>query len=193
MTVIGITGGVGCGKSAVLQFLKEEYKAVIVETDKLAHELEQKGNLCYNEIVSYFGREILDKDGIIDRKKLGTIVFNDSHKLEVLNSIVHPAVVDAIRQIIVDNKDKPGYLFVESALLFESHIDRLCDKTWYVYTTETVRRQRLKERRGYSDEKISDMMKSQCREDEFKNLCDCIIDNNDDLCKTYAQIREELA
>ena len=68
MTVIGITGGVGCGKSAVLQFLKEEYKAVIVETDKLAHELEQKGNLCYNEIVSYFGREILDKDGIIDRK-----------------------------------------------------------------------------------------------------------------------------
>jgi len=70
MTVIGITGGVGCGKSAVLQFLKEEYKAVIVETDKLAHELEQKGNLCYNEIVSYFGREILDKDGIIDRKNL---------------------------------------------------------------------------------------------------------------------------
>ena len=135
MTVIGITGGVGCGKSAVLQFLKEEYKAVIVETDKLAHELEQKGNLCYNEIVSYFGREILDKDGIIDRKKLGTIVFSDSHKLEVLNSIVHPAVVDAIRQIIVDNKDKPGYLFVESALLFESHIDRLvppCGKQLYV-------------------------------------------------------------
>lgn len=92
MKVIGITGGVGSGKSAVLKLLEEEYHAVVVQLDEVAKALQRKGTPCWKAIVEAFGREILDENEELDRKKLAQIVFQSSEKLEQLNGIVHPAV-----------------------------------------------------------------------------------------------------
>lgn len=94
--VIGITGGIGCGKSTVLNILKEKYNAHIIDADKTAHRLMEYGTQVYDKIVTCFGREIIAEDLSIDRKRLGALVFNDSEKLACLNGIVHPAVKDDI-------------------------------------------------------------------------------------------------
>ncbi len=193
MKIIGITGGIGCGKSSVLDFIKVNYSSYIVETDRLAHSLQQKGSACYNMIVAAFNEEILDKDGIIDRKKLGSIVFNDENKRNILNSIVHPAVTEEIIGLI-DRYSKSADIFIiEAALLLESGIDKLCDEVWYIYTNEEKRRNRLIESRGYSDEKITAIMQTQLSEEIFFKSCSVVIDNNMSLENTFKQIREELS
>ena len=96
MKIIGITGGIGSGKTAVLNILKEDYNAFVMEADALAHHLMEPGQISYKDIVDEFGSDILDKDGNIDRQKLGQIVFNDEERLQTLNSITHPNVKKAI-------------------------------------------------------------------------------------------------
>lgn len=103
MKVIGITGGVGSGKSAVLKLLEEEYHAVVVQLDEVAKALQRKGTPCWKAIVEAFGREILDENEELDRKKLAQIVFQSSEKLEQLNGIVHPAVK---QQVLLDIEEK---------------------------------------------------------------------------------------
>ena len=98
MKVIGITGGVGSGKSAVLKLLEEEYHAVVVQLDEVAKALQRKGTPCWKAIVEAFGREILDENEELDRKKLAQIVFQSSEKLEQLNGIVHPAGASGYRR-----------------------------------------------------------------------------------------------
>ena len=98
--VIGITGGIGTGKSTILRILKEKYNFTIFEADKIAHELMMKGNVSYLKIVDYFGNDILDENNEIDRKKLGQKVFNDKKQLEKLNEFVHPEVIHEIQNRI---------------------------------------------------------------------------------------------
>ena len=101
MKVIGITGGVGSGKSAVLKLLEEEYHAVVVQLDEVAKALQRKGTPCWKAIVEAFGREILDENEELDRKKLAQIVFQSSEKLEQLNGIVHPQYYPTFSEIPV--------------------------------------------------------------------------------------------
>lgn len=195
--IIGITGGVGCGKSLVLSYLKNEYDAFIVETDKLAHELQQPDGICYNKIVSEFGGEILDNNGIIDRRRLGSVVFGNAAKLNRLNQIVHPEVILKLKEMIADEERRKcnlskKYFVIESAILFESKLDELCDETWYIYADEQNRRNRLKTSREYSDSKIDSIIKSQMKEDLFRQKCTKTVDNNSDAESTFRQIREEL-
>ena len=86
MKVIGITGGIGSGKSRVLSYLEEAHQAVICETDKAAHRLQEKGKECYTKIVEHFGKEILDQEGKIDRKALGNIVFSNEEEMKRIKS-----------------------------------------------------------------------------------------------------------
>ena len=103
MRIIGITGGIGTGKSTVLRLLGEEFQAYIVETDKLAHQLMMPGKEAYEKIVNHFGNGILKEDGSINRERLGSIVFQKETELAALNAIVHPAVK---RYIIADIEEK---------------------------------------------------------------------------------------
>ncbi|MDE6957927.1 MAG: dephospho-CoA kinase, partial [Lachnospiraceae bacterium] len=98
MKIIGITGGIGSGKSKVLSYLEETYKAPAYEADKVAHKLQEPGQTCYKKIVASFGEEVLKEGGDVDRKKLGEIVFADAKRRSVLNEIVHPAVKCYIRE-----------------------------------------------------------------------------------------------
>lgn len=189
MRIIGITGGVGAGKSKVLEYLENTYSAVVCQADIVARNLEKKGTVCYRKIVEQFGTDILQENGRLDRKKLAQIVFGDSEKLQVLNEIVHPAVKNRIARMIREEKKKGTKLFLlEAALLLEDHYDEICEEIWYVYAQDTVRKKRLQLARGYSEEKIEAMFRSQKTRDEFLELCDRAIDNSGDFETTCAQL-----
>mgnify|MGYP003161496168 CR=1 FL=1 len=177
MKIIGITGGVGSGKSEILNILKNDYQAKVIQSDHVAHELMVPGAKSYDAIVQAFGNEILNEDQTINRPILGEIVFHDETKLSLLNSITHK------------NVDEPeGLLVIESALLVGAGYEKRFDQLWYIYTREEVRYERLKASRGYSDEKIKQMIEKQQKEEEFKSMASNIIDNSGDLEDTKAQI-----
>lgn len=193
MKIIGITGGVGAGKSTVLNHIKETYGAFVMQADLVGHFLMQPGESCYAPMVQLFGKEILREDGTIDRKKVGEIVFSNSRLLGKLNGIVHPRVKSYILSQIADKKNAGTKLFIlEAALLLEDEYDTLCDEVWYIYADESVRRMRLKVERGYSDEKIDGILSNQLTEREFERRCDYRIENNGNLELTYAQIKERI-
>ena len=194
MKIIGITGGVGSGKSRVLSYLEENHHAVICQADQVAWELQELGKQCYGKIVEQFGTSILNEDKTINRGQLGQIVFGSEEKLRILNAIMHPAVKEEIQIRIRKEKENGTKLFVlEAALLIEEHYDEICDELWYIYTSEPIRRQRLKESRQYSDEKINAIMASQLSEEMFRKGCHRIIDNSGDFSMTAAQLCDALA
>ena len=194
MKVIGITGGVGAGKSEILRYLKEKYSAMVVEADKVGHFLMEPGGACYYSIVEKFGSSILNADQTINRGKLGKIVFADPALLEALNKIIHPRVKSHIVSEIAKERayHRTEYFVVEAALLLEDHYDVICDELWYIHTDEAVREKRLKETRGYDDEKIAGIMANQKSPEEFGSACQIVIDNSGDLTDTYRQIDEQL-
>ena len=133
-------------------------------------------------------------EGGFDKLKLATVIFGDDRKRNMLNNVVHPAVKDyVIQQFEAEkNKGKLQILVIEAALLIEEHYDEICDELWYIYTDEKNRRLRLKESRGYSDEKIDNILASQLSEVEYRAHCSVVIDNNGDITKTYEQIEAQL-
>ena len=191
MKIIGITGGVGSGKSRVLSFIEETFHAVICQADHVAWELQEPGQECYKQIVAHFGTGILKEDLSINRKALGQIVFQDENELSVLNQITHPAVKAEICRRIQKEKERGTKLFVlEAALLIEEHYDEICDELWYIYTDVQIRRQRLKESRQYTDEKIDAIMASQLSEEVFRSKCNRVIENSGDFDLTQKQIAD---
>ena len=190
MKIIGITGGVGSGKSEILNILKNDYQAKVIQSDHVAHELMVPGAKSYDAIVKAFGNEILNEDQTINRPILGEIVFHDETKLSLLNSITHKNVDEEILSRIDQfGKEEPeGLLVIESALLVGAGYEKRFDQLWYIYTREEVRYERLKASRGYSDEKIKQMIEKQQKEEEFKSMASNIIDNSGDLEDTKAQI-----
>lgn len=190
MRFIGITGQVGSGKSEVLTHLKEKYNCRIILADNLAHEVREPGGECYEEIVSLIGRDCLNADGTIDRRKMAAIIFSDNSILEKVNALIHPAVKNRILEIYKSEKEKGeiDYLFLEAALLIDCGYDRICDELWFIYVRDEVRRQRLKASRGYDDGKIDGILKEQRSEEEFRAACKWTIDNSDEIELTMEQI-----
>ena len=191
MKIIGITGGVGSGKSRVLSYLEEQYKAVICQADHVAWKLQEPGERSYCKIVEHFGKGILNEDATINRSALGQIVFHDEAELQALNQITHPAVKEYIIEWIESEKRKGTEFFVvEAALLLEDNYDKICDEIWYIYANEMVRRERLKASRNYTDEKIDSMIANQQTEAYFREQCQIIIDNSGDFADTCIQIEQ---
>ena len=190
MKVIGITGGVGCGKSEVLKFLESRENVVVCQSDEVAKILQRKGTTCFEKIVAHFGESILSADGELNRRALADIVFHDKNELMALNGIVHPAVEEYIRDWIRDEQKKETELFfLETALLIEANYDELfCDEVWYIHASDDVRVKRLKYSRGYSDEKIEAIFRSQRTKEEYMDCCDRVIDNSRSFEETSVQI-----
>ena len=151
MKFIGITGGVGAGKSAILEYIAEHYNAKVMLADEIAHDLMMPGTM---------------------------------------NGIVHPAVREYILEVYEAEKTKGAldFLILEAALLIEEHYDEICDELWYIYTSEENRRERLRENRGYSDEKIDGIFASQLTEEEYRRHCVKVIDNNGSVEDTNLQL-----
>lgn len=194
MYVIGITGGVGAGKSAVLSILKEDVPCEIIRADDIANELKLKGHQCYDKIVDLLGEEILGADGEIDRNLMSMIVFEDESKMRQIEQILHPQVKRYILDLIEEKRreNKIKYLFIEAALLIEDGYKQICDEIWYIHASVPTRTKRLMKNRGYSLQKIESIMDKQLSEAEFRKNCECVIDNDGDLDKTKADILNTL-
>jgi dephospho-CoA kinase len=194
MRVIGITGGVGAGKSTVLALLEKNFNAYILMADDIAKQTYEPGQDGYGQIVEMFGEDILSDDKTIDRAKLADIVFENNNKRIVLNSIVHPLVKKKVIEEIAKKRaeEKYDYIFLEAALLIEDHYDVICDEIWYIDVPEEMRRERLRTSRGYSDEKIDGIFKSQLDREAFEKYCSHTIDNSKDINFTLRQLEKLL-
>ena len=182
--IIGVMGGVGSGKSTVLNYLEKNYEANIIEADKVAKEVMLPGNDVYNEIVKTFPEVIVDNK--IDSKKLSEIVFNDKEQLEKLNSITHPGAVKEIVSRIKSSKNR--IIVVESAILLGSGVEQYCDELWFVFCNRDTRIKRLIQTRGYSKEKCISVIESQPADEEYNKGADEFIDNSYSEENTREQI-----
>ena len=190
MLVIGLTGGVGSGKSTVSQILEQEYGAFLIDTDSIGHEVKQPGREAYEPILELFGKEILDENGWIDKGKLAERVFVSEPLLQKLNDLTHPAVIREVERRILKKRQEGdcSYVVVETALLIESGLNRCCDVIWYVYAAEDIRRKRLRQSRGYSEERIQAVLDRQKTDDEFRQVADVVIENSGEREETRRQI-----
>ena len=191
MKIIGITGGVGAGKSTVLDHLEKQYNACVLQADKIGHLVMEPGGICYEQVIALFGKQIIKNDKTIDRKMVSDVVFAHEEMRQKLDDIIHPAVKSYILDKIEEQK-KAGctLMIVEAALLLEDHYDVFCDKVWYIHTDQEIRIERLMSSRGYTREKAENIIARQATEGFFREHADYIIQNNGDLDETWRQIEE---
>ncbi len=189
--IIGIAGGVGSGKSTVLSVLEKKYGATLCMADNLGHEVMKKGMPAYDEIVARFGTEIVEETGEIHRGRLAEIVYGDSRLLKQLNDIVHPQVLSEIRRLVEQVSSKQLFI-LESALLFETDCDSLCDEVWGILAQTEIRIQRLMENRGYSRQKARDIMEQQLSDEELIKRCDVVIRNDGSIEELESQLEDRL-
>ncbi|GFI22283.1 dephospho-CoA kinase [Lachnospiraceae bacterium] len=192
MKIIGITGGVGAGKTKVLSYIEEQFSCRVIRADEAAHKLYEPGQMCYQKLVALLGQEILNADNTIDKLKMATAIFGDNALLVQVNYIVHPEVKKYILEQIAFERERGvvDYFFIEAALLIEEHYDQIVDEMWYIHSDVAVRQKRLAKSRQYSAQKTTEIMKGQLSEEEFRKYCQVVITNNGDLEETYRQINK---
>lgn len=194
MRLIGITGGVGAGKSTILEYIRAHYRCRICLADQVAHEVKEPGQSCYNALVELLGPGILERDGRIDKSRMAEKIFREESLLEQVNAIIHPAVqkylLEKIQKARQDGQTE--LFFIEAALLIECGYKDIVDEMWYIYADEEIRRQRLLESRGYPLEKIEQIMDSQLTEEAFRAGSDFVIDNSGAPEESFRQIRRRL-
>ena len=187
MIVIGLTGGIGTGKSEVARIL-EEIGAYIIDADKLGHSAYLPHSEIWEEVVKEFGDGVLLPDEEIDRKKLGSIVFNDPVQLAKLNEIMHPRMGKMVENLI-EGADAE-VVVVEAALLLEAGWDALVDEVWCTGASEDIVVDRLEARNGLNKEEAQKRIKAQMSVDERKSRSQVMIENNGDLAQLTAVIEQ---
>jgi len=191
--IVGLTGGVGSGKSIVALMFKD-LGAKIIDADKLGHGVILPYKSAWKKIVKLFGKDILQNDLIIDRKKLGKIVFANQDLLKKLNEITHPKITKLIKKEINLAKNKTRsqekILVIDAALIYEAKIDRLMDKIIVVYIDEDEQIKRLIKRNNLSKKEALQRIKSQIPMKEKAKMADYVIDNSNSLNKTKEQVEK---
>ncbi len=191
MLRVGLTGGIGCGKTTVAAMLRDLGGAVI-EADPLAHEMIEPGRPAYDDVVREFGPAILGPDRRIDRNQLAEMVFADPARLARLNQIVHPRITEEIQRRLAEfEKQGQAVAIVEAALLIETGYHQQGDRLVVVWCKPQQQWDRLRAR-GMSDEQIERRMAAQMPLEEKRRLADDLIDNSGTLEQTERQV-ERLA
>ena len=190
MKVIGLTGGIGSGKSTVSRLLAE-LGAVVLDADKVGHEAYQPGTETWKALVAAFGEGIVAPDGTINRKKLGEIVFGDPEELARLNRIVHPRMFDMMKVRIEQHRQQGAQVVVlEAAILLEAGWTPLVDEVWVTVASEPVVVRRVTERTGLPAEQIRARIRSQLANDERTKQAKVVISNDGNLEELLARVRE---
>ena len=193
MRVIGVTGGVGSGKSAVLNYIEAHFDARIVKADEVGHMLMMPWGKCFDPVVQLFGDWVVREDGSLDRQAIAQIVFKDPEMLKKLNAIIPSGSEKIYRnEIERSRKEETEFFFIEAALLLEEKYDEICDEIWYIYCEKEVRMERLRRDRGYSDERIRQVMENQLPDEEYEAHCDFQLYNDEDVAHTYLQIERRM-
>ena len=182
--IIGLTGGIASGKSTVSKYLAEKGFEVY-DADKIAKDISEKKSV-QEEIILTFGNKILDKNGNIDRKKLKEIVFENKEKLKQLNAIIHPKVIDFYKELKEKNTDE--IIIFDVPLLFESGIDKFCDKILVVISDYEIQLNRIVERDKIDRELAEKIIKSQLSNEERIKKADVVIENNSSLEDLFEKV-----
>jgi len=191
MLKVGLTGSIAVGKSFVLEVFRELGCAVL-DADKTAREVVEPGLPAFDEVVQAFGKEVVTADGSLDRPKLGAIVFDDAAKRELLNSIVHPRVIEAQdRWLQAAEKDQPhGIAVVDAALMIESGGYKRFDKLIVVWCEPAVQLERLIRRNGLDEAEAKKRIAAQMSQEEKKGYADFLIDTSTEREETRQQTVE---
>ena len=190
MKVIGLTGGIGSGKSTVSQFLAE-LGAVILDTDKVGHEALKPDTELWREVVAAFGRQILTPGGDIDRARLGEAVFGKPESLSRLNQIMHPRMFDMVKaQLEEYRRQGVGVVVVEAPLLIEAGWASLVDEVWVTVASESTVLRRLRERTGLSPAESLARIRSQLSSAERTKHAGVVIDTDCDYDEVRAKVGE---
>jgi len=190
MKVIGLTGGIGSGKSTVSQFLAE-LGAAILDADKVGHEAFEPDSEVWREVVATFGRQILTPGGDIDRTKLGNIVFGNHEARERLNLIMHPRMYDMVKARIEEyQRQAVDVVVLEASLLLEAGWTSLVDEVWVTTAAEATVLRRICERSGLSQEESLARIRSQLPTEEQVRRADVVIDTDCSLSELKAKVEE---
>ena len=174
--IIGVTGGIGNGKSAVARLLAEEYKAYVIDADKLGHAvLEEEGRAA---VIAAFGDGIVGGDGHIMRGRLAREVFADADKLRRLSAITQPLIMKRAAQMILE---RDGLIVLEAALLIEAGWQTLVDEVWVVACEREIRIRRIMERDGRGEQDAKRRIESQMSDEDRIRFADVVIDNSGSL------------
>ncbi len=191
MLIVGVTGGVGSGKTTVSRMFEKE-GAYVIDADQIARELVQPKRTAWREIVRAFGKEVLEKEGSIDRKRLAEIAFLNSEKRDVLNQILHPRIKREMerRARAIGRKDPEAVVILDVPLLVETGYHREMDRVVVVTSTERKQMERMKKRVGMSEEETRRIISSQMRIEEKVKAADFVIRNEGSLETTRRKVRE---
>jgi dephospho-CoA kinase len=191
MYTVGLTGGIGTGKSVVAQILAEQ-GAVILDADRVGHEVYLPGRLAYGDIIAEFGADVVAEDGSIDRKKLGPIVFSSPNRLARLNAITHPRMKEMMREKLADAARTGAEMAVlEAALLFDAGWDDLTDEVWVTVVDRETAARRASERSGIPVEQVLErIQKAQMASDDRIRRSDVVIDTSGTLEDTRRRTLE---
>ena len=190
MKVIGLTGGIGSGKSTVSQYLAE-LGAVVIDADKVGHEAFKPDTPAWRDVVATFGREVLAANNEIDRKKLGQIVFSNPEALAQLNRIMHPRMYDMMKARIEEyRRQGVAVVVLEAAILIEANWTPLVDKVWVTVTPESAVLERVKKQRGQDEAQTLARIRAQLPTAERIKRADVVINNEGNLDEVKAKIKE---
>jgi len=191
MLVVGLTGGIASGKSVVSKMLRE-LGAFLIDADELSREVMLPHKRCWEKVIVSFGREILQKDLTINRKKLADFVFNDPKRLSKLNSLVHPEIMRLIEEKLeeIKREDAQAIVIVDAALLAETGMYKKFDKLVVVHARQNTQLKRLMARNGISQYEAQKRIDSQMPFDEKVKLADFVIENDGSLKETRKQVEK---
>jgi dephospho-CoA kinase len=189
--VLGVTGGIGTGKSTVTQML-EELGAAVIDADRVGHQVYLPDLPAWQEIVAAFGARVLNADRTINRQALGQIVFADAEALRTLNRIVHPKMFDRMAELIAELRARGGMkaIVVEAAVLIEAHWQPLVDQVWVVVASEPVVIERLAQQRNLSSEQVRTRIAAQLSDDERLKHAHVVIRNDGSLDQVRTAVKQ---
>jgi dephospho-CoA kinase len=207
MKLVGLTGGIGSGKSTVTDYLISRGFHVL-DADKIAREIVLPGSDMLIEIADVFGKDIILEDGSLDRKKLGEIVFSDPGKKKTLDGLMHTKILELIHERVLQFREEaelalgsgidPGHIsrnnviFIDAPLLFETGLDKSVGEIWVIDVDEETRIKRIMDRDGLKKEDIQKRISAQMTRDEKNQRADVILDNTGDPETLYQQIEQLL-
>lgn len=193
MIVIGLTGGIGTGKSTVSDYLRKK-GCIILDADDISRKMTEAGMPALSIIQNVFGDEVINSDGSLNRHKLGDIVFNNRDKLQKLQQIITTEVVDNINRNLsqLQSEHCDNIVVIDAPLLFECGMENIADENWLVISEMSVRIKRVKERDNLSEEQIIARINNQMSQEDKEKLSDYVLDNSGSLQQLYEQIDKKL-
>lgn len=190
MRVIGLTGGIGTGKSTASEYLRKQGFSII-DADRISREIVEPGTLLLKELEKNFGSGIIKDDGTLDRKALAAIVFSDKEKKSRLDDLMHGHILDEIERKISESQSGEGRgIIVDAPLLFETGLEKKCDQVWLITADEKLRILRVCERDGMDPEEVRARIQNQMADEEKKERAHRIVDNSGSKEALLAQLAE---